>query len=1261
MSVAPNIVLGQNLEIHWPLDRAVFQRNSLDQATVTIQGQYSSGISTMKYRLYKLKLKEGTNDGLEENWTDIIPYHDNSIHKVFRKNFSKSKGWYRIDFSTDGNNISKSIKFGVGDVYVIAGQSNAQGFDFDAELDAFFNKNEFINKYGQYYDCVNVMSRYDDCDRSIKGLTQGNNHFVMFERPSNGRGDKLKFTPKGVDTWCWDILGTEISISQSCPIAFFNAAASSSSVYHWAQTADNNNAGVVNFYDVPNIYCGTNGAPYIYFKNTLNMYSSIFGVKAVLWHQGETDTQFNSSFENNSSYPDIGNLVNNYNFRLQNKVINKSYSDFKNGLSWFISKASIYYNGSYIGNNTLTGIQQSIANNNKEGVSTDGVLGNYTVDGSSRKSREGVHFNNWGLYWLGKEWVSKQPWTGNPIAGEELLPIIINGNQLSISPVSGATNYIWVKNDNLQTPFQSGNSATCNYTNDGATYRCYVIKDGKNYQISEAYKSEIIVGINYLTVTPSVPVNYSSASQILEIGINSFSNWSVSSSNWIHPTVTSGVAGNNWAFNCNIDANGGGSRQGSIVVTNNNSSQTIYINQAAGLDIIPTPSVKDVGVNSFYTTANINAINTSWTATTSDGWFAISPTSGGFGDTNMAIQINANTGPSRTGIINIMGSGISKTISINQAGSSLNTCSDCVGYLDGAWCPTAAGWAKRNGQTTNFDIYIDGQLVQSNVAPNYDRPDVGGYFGLNYTYPECYRNGQNHEIVFKYAGTSTTLANSPKMFNCTGGNCSGGNNNLSVIPTNVSFTNLSGNQNTTINSTNINWIASESLDWLTLGISSGGNGNTVMPVNVQQNTTSTPRTGIVSVSGGSYSNSVNVLQNGEPNNTCNNCEGYLDGAWCPVAGGWAKKNGGSTSIDIYIDGQLVQSNFTPNYNRPDVGGYFGFNYTYPECYQNGQNHSISFKYTGTGASLYNSPQTFNCSGGNCNTNSNLTVSNGSLAFISSISTQSVNVNSTNTNWVALPSAGWVTVTPSSGGNGITPISISVQQNSQNTNRIGNVLISGNGYSQMINITQDATNTSNTCNNCEGYLDGAWCPVAGGWAKKNGSSTNIDIYINGQLVQSNFAPNYDRPDVGGYFGFTYNYPECVKNGQNHTLSFKHTGTNTELNNSPQIFNCTGGNCGSRLATTEQIKLVELIIAKDVFVIFPNPTNDKLTTKFSLAEASNVSFEIVDMQGRNLADYNYKGEAGLHTFIIDVSKLHTGSYLLRGLLGSKLEVKRFVVER
>jgi hypothetical protein len=104
-----------------------------------------------------------------------------------------------------------------------------------------------------------------------------------------------------------------------------------------------------------------------------------------------------------------------------------------------------------------------------------------------------------------------------------------------------------------------------------------------------------------------------------------------------------------------------------------------------------------------------------------------------------------------------------------------------------------------------------------------------------------------------------------------------------------------------------------------------------------------------------------------------------------------------------------------------------------------------------------------------------------------------------------------------------------------------------------------------------------------------------------------------------------------------------------------FTCTNNNArqvAEQIPTEESIKGLE---------IFPNPTNDKLTTKFSLAEASKVSFDIVDMQGRKFESYQYVGEAGNHTFIIDVSKLNLGSYLLRGVVGNKLEIKKFVIER
>jgi hypothetical protein len=95
---------------------------------------------------------------------------------------------------------------------------------------------------------------------------------------------------------------------------------------------------------------------------------------------------------------------------------------------------------------------------------------------------------------------------------------------------------------------------------------------------------------------------------------------------------------------------------------------------------------------------------------------------------------------------------------------------------------------------------------------------------------------------------------------------------------------------------------------------------------------------------------------------------------------------------------------------------------------------------------------------------------------------------------------------------------------------------------------------------DGWLDGAWCPNAGGWAKKNGQESKVDIYIDGKLIAPNFGNNRSRDDVSpGFKGYEFTYPDCYRNGQNHTIEVKHAGTTTQLNGSPKTFNCGGGVC------------------------------------------------------------------------------------------------------
>jgi Secretion system C-terminal sorting domain len=83
--------------------------------------------------------------------------------------------------------------------------------------------------------------------------------------------------------------------------------------------------------------------------------------------------------------------------------------------------------------------------------------------------------------------------------------------------------------------------------------------------------------------------------------------------------------------------------------------------------------------------------------------------------------------------------------------------------------------------------------------------------------------------------------------------------------------------------------------------------------------------------------------------------------------------------------------------------------------------------------------------------------------------------------------------------------------------------------------------------------------------------------------------------------------------------------------------------------------------NLFTIYPNPTNDKLTVEYSLTKDSEINFGIMDMTGKTLQNRTIDGKAGTHSFAMDVSKIIEGSYILRGITEDKSQAKKFVIVR
>ncbi len=328
-----------------------------------------------------------------------------------------------------------------------------------------------------------------------------------------------KIYPNGVDSWCYAELGKDIVAITQCPVAFFNAGASGSDIENWTESIPQNSAtqGLTHFrfafrkdengnnvgciYNPSNpTYCDADffgkfpTTPYVPLRNTLQTFCSMMGIRAILWHQGETDSERHGG----SDFVYYGT-----NFNILKNRVQTDFRDENNnpqtGLSWFVSKVSWWRSfpddddkpipiwSDQINSNLIN--QQSIlGNNNSIGANTDNIRmqsnPNNPTDSTRARKRNGfnVHFSNYGLRMLADKWLDAQPWTGNPISGKPLLPITItastvNAGNYNLSAPTGYAEYIWVIDGKLFSNYiAKGRTLSDVKLFSNQTIMCYVSK-----------------------------------------------------------------------------------------------------------------------------------------------------------------------------------------------------------------------------------------------------------------------------------------------------------------------------------------------------------------------------------------------------------------------------------------------------------------------------------------------------------------------------------------------------------------------------------------------------------------------------------------------------------------------------------------------------------------------------------------------------------------------------------------------------------------
>lgn len=350
------------IQVTSPISRAVFQRSNANQATLRVSGYYTTSITRIEARLV-------ARDGIGTT-TDWLTLQDNPAGGVYAGDITGTGGWYNLEVralngSQPVGNTTTVERVGVGEVFIVAGQSNAQGVHQSAP-----------NPLNDLVNCVN--SNYgngfpNDPPKPVFTLLDNSTGFTI--------------APRGVGSWCWGQLGDMLVKRLRVPIMFFNAAFEGTAVRNWRESAPEGGTAYSVYIGVP---YGPR-QPYINLKLALQFYSNMLGVRAVLWHQGEADNFTNTPTQD---------YVNDLQF-----TIRQARQDFNRNMSWVVARATY---ADYLGGSDaaiITAQNQVISStpNVFPGPNTDGIQIPRNRPPLNDKI-EGVHFDFNGLLEVASAW-----------------------------------------------------------------------------------------------------------------------------------------------------------------------------------------------------------------------------------------------------------------------------------------------------------------------------------------------------------------------------------------------------------------------------------------------------------------------------------------------------------------------------------------------------------------------------------------------------------------------------------------------------------------------------------------------------------------------------------------------------------------------------------------------------------------------------------------------------------------------------------------
>ena len=296
--------------VAFPRNRQIFQRNENNEATISILGNCSEVADKVQVSFIPAKAGQG-------KLIDWMLLDANPNAGIYQGKVVVKGGWYRMKVrSYQGDKLIDSTELnrvGVGENFLIAGQSNAQGtYRMPLEIGA---EDDRVN-------CANFYAHFPEYNNSQTHFYIGNFGLNYPLGVFSQMNSFATIGPNGLSLHYWPAVGDTLVKKYNVPVCFINTGWGGSSIRNWVESA----RGVPS----PNPWnLAVNyelNFPYKSFSRSLEIFGQKMGFRAVLWHQGETDARFKMPKEDYYNY-----LV---------ELINISRKDANQELPWIVAQAT---------------------------------------------------------------------------------------------------------------------------------------------------------------------------------------------------------------------------------------------------------------------------------------------------------------------------------------------------------------------------------------------------------------------------------------------------------------------------------------------------------------------------------------------------------------------------------------------------------------------------------------------------------------------------------------------------------------------------------------------------------------------------------------------------------------------------------------------------------------------------------------------------------------------------------------------------------